>query len=272
MTYQSALSALNDPTRRSLYERLLNAPSPAGELTLETGVSQSAVSQHLKVLREAGLVQEEREGQRRIYCAVPQALEGLHRYIQGLCSAQADPLPFNHEEVVRPANDIDLAAQEWGNQWPGEDADAYSINHRLLQLGRYIESSLKDIASNRGLQGNELLLLDVLSISPQQTSTPSKLQRRLSISKGGITKLLDRLESICMLTRVDSENDRRVSFVTLSQTAHDLLQEIFVRRDYGPEFSATQRLNQSDKQQLALLLQRLHHLIDEERHLRAGQR
>ena len=75
-----------------------------------------------------------------------------------------------------------------------------------------------------------------------------------------------------MLTRADSEEDRRVSFVTLSQKAHDLLEEILVRRDYGPEFAATQRLDQSDKQQLMLLLQRLHHLIDEERHLRTLQR
>lgn len=125
-------------------------------------MSQLTVSQHLKVLREAGLVDELRVGQKRIYRAIPQALEGLHQYFQGLSRAQPNPLARSSDAVVRPANDIDLAAREWANAWPGQDADIYSINQRLLQLGRYIERSLKDIAGKRDLQGGELLLLDVL--------------------------------------------------------------------------------------------------------------
>ena len=67
MAYASAIQALGDPTRRSIFERLRSGPRAVGELARELPVSRPAVSQHLRVLKEAGLVTEQREGTRRIY-------------------------------------------------------------------------------------------------------------------------------------------------------------------------------------------------------------
>ena len=65
------LTALGDPTRRAIFERLAGGPLPVGELARDLPVSRPAVSQHLKVLKEAGLVGERREGTRRIYGVEP---------------------------------------------------------------------------------------------------------------------------------------------------------------------------------------------------------
>lgn len=80
MSYEDALSALDDPTRRLLLERLTAGPRPAGELAAGLPISRPAVSQHLRVLREAQLVSEQREGTKRIYRLNPKGLTELRAY------------------------------------------------------------------------------------------------------------------------------------------------------------------------------------------------
>jgi DNA-binding transcriptional ArsR family regulator len=77
------LAALADPTRREIFERILDRPQAVGELARELPVSRPAVSQHLKVLKDAGLVADTADGARRIYRANPQGLEALRAYFDG---------------------------------------------------------------------------------------------------------------------------------------------------------------------------------------------
>jgi DNA-binding transcriptional ArsR family regulator len=81
MTYDLALTALSDPTRRSILEHLAEGPSAVGELAGLLPISRPAVSQHLKVLKEAGLVFEERDGARRIYQLNPDGVGELRDYL-----------------------------------------------------------------------------------------------------------------------------------------------------------------------------------------------
>ena len=81
MTYQQSLQALADPTRRAVFERLRSGPSPVGELAAGLPVTRPAVSQHLKVLKDAGLVREHRAGTRRIYSVELEGLGELRRYL-----------------------------------------------------------------------------------------------------------------------------------------------------------------------------------------------
>jgi DNA-binding transcriptional ArsR family regulator len=81
--YASALDALGDPTRRAVFERLAEGPSSVGALARELPVSRPAVSQHLKVLREAGLVVDEPVGTRRVYRVDPDGLQALRAYLDG---------------------------------------------------------------------------------------------------------------------------------------------------------------------------------------------
>jgi DNA-binding transcriptional ArsR family regulator len=74
------LTALGDPTRRAIFERLAEHPWAVGELARELPVSRPAVSQHLKVLKDAGLVIDRPAGTRRIYHLDPEGVAGLRAY------------------------------------------------------------------------------------------------------------------------------------------------------------------------------------------------
>jgi DNA-binding transcriptional ArsR family regulator len=81
-TYQtSGLTALGDPTRRAIFERLADGPQAVGELAKDLPVSRPAVSQHLKVLKEAGLVIDRQAGNRRIYQLNPDGVGDLRAYL-----------------------------------------------------------------------------------------------------------------------------------------------------------------------------------------------
>jgi DNA-binding transcriptional ArsR family regulator len=80
-TYQNGFSALADPTRREIFERLARRPRPVGELAEELPVSRPAVSQHLRVLSDAGLVIATRDGSRRLYRVDPEGVVGLRAYL-----------------------------------------------------------------------------------------------------------------------------------------------------------------------------------------------
>src|SRR5438094_9733016 len=80
MAYQDPMDALGDRTRRAIFEQLRNGPRAVGEIADELPVSRPAVSQHLRVLKEAGLVTERRNGTRRIYRVDPDGLGELRAY------------------------------------------------------------------------------------------------------------------------------------------------------------------------------------------------
>ena len=74
------MDALGDSTRRAIFEQLRSGPRSVGEIAAELPVSRPAVSQHLRVLKEAGLVSERRDGTRRLYRIEPAGLDELRAY------------------------------------------------------------------------------------------------------------------------------------------------------------------------------------------------
>ena len=78
---QNGWTALGDPTRRTIFERLARRPQSVGELAEGLPVSRPAVSQHLKVLKDAGLVVDRPEGNRRIYQLNPEGIGALRAYL-----------------------------------------------------------------------------------------------------------------------------------------------------------------------------------------------
>ncbi|HJS21211.1 MAG TPA: metalloregulator ArsR/SmtB family transcription factor [Steroidobacteraceae bacterium] len=95
MAYEEALTALADPTRRKVFEHLRAGPRAVGEIACDMPVSRPAVSQHLKVLKLAGLVADRAEGTRRVYYIDPNGLGALRRWLdqfwdQALAAFQAE--------------------------------------------------------------------------------------------------------------------------------------------------------------------------------------
>jgi DNA-binding transcriptional ArsR family regulator len=83
VAYGEAIAALADPTRRTVFERLRGGPRPVVEIARGLPVSRPAVSQHLRVLKDAGLVHERREGTRNFYSVDGDALAELREYFEG---------------------------------------------------------------------------------------------------------------------------------------------------------------------------------------------
>jgi DNA-binding transcriptional ArsR family regulator len=81
MTYGNALSALADPTRRAVFERLRRGPASVGDVAADLPVSRPAVSQHLKALKLAGLVSDRPDGAKRVYSIDPEGLGALRRWL-----------------------------------------------------------------------------------------------------------------------------------------------------------------------------------------------
>jgi DNA-binding transcriptional ArsR family regulator len=77
----AVLEALADPTRRRVFETIIDQPLSVGELASTLPVSRPAVSQHLRVLKQAGLVSDHAKGTRRIYAASPSGLAELRAYL-----------------------------------------------------------------------------------------------------------------------------------------------------------------------------------------------
>jgi DNA-binding transcriptional ArsR family regulator len=81
MAYQSAFTVLGDPTRQRVFEELRAGPQSVGRIAANLPVSRPAVSQHLAVLKKAGLVGDKPDGTRRVYFIDPQGLAGIRIWL-----------------------------------------------------------------------------------------------------------------------------------------------------------------------------------------------
>lgn len=90
MTYERAFNALADPTRRRVFERLAHGPRSVGDIARGLPVSRPAVSQHLKALKDAGLVQVEAAGTKRVYAIDPTGLGSLRAWLDQFWGSALD--------------------------------------------------------------------------------------------------------------------------------------------------------------------------------------
>jgi len=98
-TYADGWTALGDPTRRAIFERLVAQPLAVGELARELPISRPAVSQHLKVLKDAGLVVDRHAGTRRIYRVDPHGIAAMRTELDRFWTAAL----ANFKDIVEEA-------------------------------------------------------------------------------------------------------------------------------------------------------------------------
>jgi DNA-binding transcriptional ArsR family regulator len=101
MAYQAALMALADPTRRRVFEELRRGPRSVARIAARMPVSRPAVSQHLGVLKKAGLVVDRAEGTRRVYCIDPKGLAAIRIWLDQFWD---EALSAFQAEVEKKAN------------------------------------------------------------------------------------------------------------------------------------------------------------------------
>ncbi len=98
-TYQDTqLDALGDATRRAILARLLEGPKAVGELARDFPVSRPAISQHLRILKQANLVMDRPEGNRRLYQINPEGFDSLREYFEQFWSQALDAFKKKVEE------------------------------------------------------------------------------------------------------------------------------------------------------------------------------
>jgi DNA-binding transcriptional ArsR family regulator len=98
---QTVVQALSEPRRREILELIRNRELAAGQIAAQFDVTRPAISQHLTVLRSAGLVTERREGARRLYRARPEGLAELRSFLDGFWDDHLERLKVAAEEEQR---------------------------------------------------------------------------------------------------------------------------------------------------------------------------
>jgi DNA-binding MarR family transcriptional regulator len=257
MSVDTIFVALADPTRRGLYETLAQQPASVNELAARLPVTRGAVSQHLKILLQAGLVDVEPSGRRRIYRVRPERLQALVAYAQR-----------PHSPAPAAADGVATELAKWQQQAPHIDHGALALLMYFTQIGQYVLSSNEEVAAAAGLRFSDIAVLGALRrLGPPYESTPTELSRTFWITLPGMTKRLARLETLGLLKRKSDPDDGRS--VRLSLTAKGLatLQEL-VAHHQPPEYYALMDLPAEQRQQLSHLLAELLQAIDE----RHGQR
>src|SRR6478752_7374019 len=98
---EAALKALADDSRRIMLESLADGPATAGELAALLPIARPGVSRHLRVLREAGLVEVRQEAQRRVYSLRPQPLAEIDEWLSRYLALWEQRLDALHTEIAR---------------------------------------------------------------------------------------------------------------------------------------------------------------------------
>lgn len=233
---QKSCSALADPIRRTILERLASTPLAVTDLAASMPVSRSAVSQHLKILRDADLVRKSRSGRYSLYETNTSALDALSRYLDSLTpSAPIDrktrtppPPPLQPQQQGKePCDQVDSALVHWSELWPEQDPIAASLSARLMFIARLMDSALEKTAARQGLSGIELMILGTLKrLGPPFESTPTNLAKASLLSPPGMSKRLDRLERRGLIERRPGLQDRRSVDVLLTKTGHEVIDQL----------------------------------------------
>lgn len=261
---QQACSALADPIRRAILERLSAASLAVTDLASAMPVSRSAVSQHLKVLKEAGLVKEGRSGRYNIYEADSTALNVLTQYLKKLNSylpaievtdARSVP-PTEHHDATLQHDQVDNALGLWPELWPNQNPITAGLSARLMFIARLMDSALEKTAAKRDLSGVELMILGTLKrLGPPFESTPTNLAKASLLSPPGISKRLDRLEGRGFVERRPGSQDRRSVDVRLTEAGHGVID--FLIQQHAQDYLVAFQLPQEEQEALNHVLRKI---------------
>jgi DNA-binding transcriptional ArsR family regulator len=117
MTYlERAFEALGDPTRLAIFQRVAARPHSVGEIAEHMPVSRPAVSQHLRVLKQAGLVADVKDGTRRVYQVKPEGIDALRKYFEQLWTRNLNAFKAAAEKASERKNNDSSSRNRTGKK------------------------------------------------------------------------------------------------------------------------------------------------------------
>jgi DNA-binding MarR family transcriptional regulator len=253
-------SALADATRRRVFELLAAQPASVNEIAAQLPVSRAAVSQHLKLLLDAGLVDVESQGRHRIYRVRRESLESLAAYAASVGAGA----PASRPAMAAADADDPVAAElaKWEAEAPHIDHGVLALLMYFAQIGQYVSTSNEEVAAQVGLSFSDVTLLGALRrLGPPYQSTPTQLSRTFWITLPGMTKRLTRLESLGLLKRKTDSADKRSVLLRLTPKGLATLRELIANHQ-PPEYHAMLQLPAGERRLLGQLLSKLLALID----------
>jgi DNA-binding MarR family transcriptional regulator len=264
---EAVFFALADANRRAILERLTERPQAVLELAAQLPVSRSAVSQHLKILRDAGLVSETRRGKFAVYRAETDALQSIEDWLATL-RAWPNPaaVPSAHQRqggLIGRATQLEeeelLNAElaRWETLWPGIDPLQSALRAWIRGVSQILEKSSAALGGRFGINLTDISILGVLQrIGPPHESTPTNLSRISLTSMPGMTRRLDHLERRGLITRLPSADDRRSRVVRLSAAGSALMHD-YMRAQFSSALESAFALPPEELRMLAASMRRL---------------
>ncbi|HEX8592399.1 MAG TPA: metalloregulator ArsR/SmtB family transcription factor [Pseudomonas sp.] len=227
--HEALFQPLAEPSRRAIFELLIQGPRAVKVIAAELPITQSCVSQHLKVLRVAGLVTEEREGRSRIYSPNPAILERLSLQFGTLRDRALDHSERGQADAcaLTSYDEIDSSMQHWAQTWQEHDPLSVGLIVRLRLVARYLETLSERSAARFDLSSAQVLLLATLD-RPEtpRDSTLTELSRICHISLPATSRHIERTEQLGLITRRQDQNDARSQLIRITDSGRELLHQI----------------------------------------------
>ncbi len=253
------LDALADANRRKIFNALLEEPMPVKIIAADMPISQPAVSQHLRIMREAGLVREDRRGRYHYYGVNPAALNWLSRQFGALrddvlnATDESPSVDGSQAEALDP---VDSAMAEWAQVWPEHDALSAGIIVRLFLIVRHLETLSGWAASPYGISYPELQLLGTLDRIAPRESTLAELAKISLVSLPSAAKHLNRIEQLGLMKRRPVDDSKGTNLIRITGKGRDVLHEIMAH-EMQDEHAAIYQMPEADRIQLVRLLKPL---------------
>jgi DNA-binding MarR family transcriptional regulator len=285
MMNSQIFDALGNSVRKTILECLARKPQSVGDIAAVMPVTRSAVSQHLKILKDSGLIHKAKSGRRNIYEAIPGSLEAISdyaayiRHLGSGRSALSSELPRSRETGAHPMplsmplsrvqiadesrDDLDDASEIWARFSPSLDPKTIAIVSRLLLVARIMGELLSRAAKRHGLRSGEAMILGTLRrLGEPFQATPTELSKVSIVAPPGVAKRLDRLRRLGLIRRVGNLADRRSHRVRLTAKGCRVADAIAIQ-NIGRDYASIVELPEHEKEQLADTLRYIRRHVQE---------
>lgn len=220
------LDLLADPLRRAIFDRLIDGPLHVNAIVQGVGVTQSAVSQQLKKMKLAGLVNEERRGKYVLYSPCPKASQRLLRQLD-LLRRRLGAEPERSAPPPERRDAIDANMEKWAKVWPQLDTIGLSTFLRIELINARTSEAMSAAAQKFGMKSAEVRLLSGLErAGPPFEATLTELSQIVLRSLPAVSKNVSNAEKNKFVERRANAGDGRSSLLRLTEHGRESLHNV----------------------------------------------